>query len=561
MDFSKLIIIMTSNIGAAKDASSIGFVESDETAQQRFMNAVRGFWRPEFFNRIDRVVPFRRLAREDLSKIADILLTKLLKRDGFSRRPVTVMGDRDALDWVVDRGYSEKLGGRAMRRAVERELVGPIANTMAGMLPDEMAIIRMRKEGNGLQTAVLPLHSDLTQQDHTAKAPTPEFSSANDQFYAAVDDYIEVMLQRCKSLPGADGFDDHTHPLAFERISTEDYLGRLRDKAEALSRYDDDSPKPRTVVRAPSKPADGSAKTKRGRASYRTPVSSPARRHHKDLHAFQDIDDYLYETDSYGSSPEASEIEIVDKDFAFQSLLHDLKHLPLLVPERDWRFQRVVLLTRTFNREGPVNRDLFIKAMGIVGLPRIDEGTDLFDEEDVDQGLRIERLKKKSSWEKEVQQTMEKFRKIVDPVQLRKLQNKPAGIVADELLIDNVDGVIVSGNNALAWVAPLVGTHITKLISRSIPIQVIAREIPDGQTCEETLTNILQEHRQYENARMDDPRDPFHLRPLGVNLFGNKIAEFARQVSDHIANRMALPTELQEAWNAAAFDSPNQEKT
>lgn len=96
------------------------------------MRAAENFFRPEFFNRLDRVIPFNRLSREDMQVIARHLMSDVLQRDGLVRRQCVLNTSTAAVDWVIDQGYNPVLGARALKRAIERELTRPIATFLAG---------------------------------------------------------------------------------------------------------------------------------------------------------------------------------------------------------------------------------------------------------------------------------------------------------------------------------------------------------------------------------------------------------------------------------------------
>ena len=545
VDFTKMIIIMTSNVGAASAATAIGFVDNEETAQQRFLSAVRGFWKPEFFNRIDRIVPFRRLEREDLAKIADLLIGKLLDRRGFQRRPVTVMGSQDVIDWVVDRGYHEKLGGRAMRRAVERDLVAPIAAIMSGMLPDERAILRLFRSGDGIVPAILPLtHPD---PNLTAQGSCWQFHQGNAEFYVAADQYIDSMLVRCERLKGSEAFDDHTHPLAFERIATMDFLRRMKAKSKALARYQTQQASGRIVNQSIRRPADGRFKAGR-KPRWTAPASSPDRRFAREVHAFQDMEEYL--NDGFGAAG-LNQVEITDSELAFQAFLDDLRVLPIVVPKVDWDFQRVVVLIRALNRQARLASRLMMKALRGIGCSQIDVGTAVNEAQNNDDrehdGLHVQRLYSESLWKKQLslQQNSAKSQKLAT----LRAPAKPDWVLDDSVLNDLTTGALIEGNNALSWLQPIVGTHRITTKRRSAVLQVIVRQVAENQSPEDTIRQLIEEHRKHDCVQMNNPQDPFHLRP--VVLDADASSDWPQQVAARIARSLPLPEELHRAIDSS----------
>ena len=126
-DFTNGIIILTSNLGVRESEAQVGFREGGSAAAASYVRAAERFFRPEFFNRLDRVLPFRRLSRDHTRKIADRLVTDVLNREGFRQRKCVLNVTPAAVERVIDAGYDPFLGARAMKRAVERQLTQPAA--------------------------------------------------------------------------------------------------------------------------------------------------------------------------------------------------------------------------------------------------------------------------------------------------------------------------------------------------------------------------------------------------------------------------------------------------
>ena len=98
-----------------------------------FTAAARAFFRPELFNRFDRIVPFDSLSRKQMAEVADILMRDILQREGLNRRRCTLRVAPAATEQVIDRGFDAAFGARAIRRALERELTRPIAAELAAL--------------------------------------------------------------------------------------------------------------------------------------------------------------------------------------------------------------------------------------------------------------------------------------------------------------------------------------------------------------------------------------------------------------------------------------------
>ena len=137
-DFTNSIVVMTSNLGAAKfRRPRAGFdsggedrdqsLDSDRAAQKHFTRAVREFLRPEIFNRIDHIVPFIPLDRKTVERIAERELKLVELRDGLRRRGVALRTAPQALEMLARRGYDAHYGARPLKRLIERELLLPLA--------------------------------------------------------------------------------------------------------------------------------------------------------------------------------------------------------------------------------------------------------------------------------------------------------------------------------------------------------------------------------------------------------------------------------------------------
>ena len=129
VDFRMTLIVMTSNLGV-REGSTPGFV-GDGDGRATFMGAVRRHFRPELFNRIDAVVPFRALTPEDIESIVDILLAEAAARTGLSRRAITLRVHKGATAVLAKRGWHPTRGARPLARAIEELVVTPLAVRLA----------------------------------------------------------------------------------------------------------------------------------------------------------------------------------------------------------------------------------------------------------------------------------------------------------------------------------------------------------------------------------------------------------------------------------------------
>ena len=148
VDFRNTLLIMTSNLGseflaAQKEGEDVEAVRAD------VMGVVRGHFRPEFLNRIDEIILFRRLGRAEMDNIVRIQLKRLEKL--LADRRMTLSLDDAAMTWLADRGYDPVYGARPLKRVIQKELVDPVARKLLqGDLVDG-SVIAVTTGSDGLE--------------------------------------------------------------------------------------------------------------------------------------------------------------------------------------------------------------------------------------------------------------------------------------------------------------------------------------------------------------------------------------------------------------------------
>jgi ATP-dependent Clp protease ATP-binding subunit ClpC len=134
IDFKNTILIMTSNIGARQlqdFGTGVGFGTKakeearDENSKAVIQNALRKAFSPEFLNRVDDMIMFRSLERQDIHKIIDLELDKLFSR--IQDLGYFLELTEKAKDFIVERGYDEKFGARPLKRAIQKFIEDPLA--------------------------------------------------------------------------------------------------------------------------------------------------------------------------------------------------------------------------------------------------------------------------------------------------------------------------------------------------------------------------------------------------------------------------------------------------
>ncbi|HXO02413.1 MAG TPA: AAA family ATPase, partial [Stellaceae bacterium] len=134
VDFRNTLIVLTSNLGS----EAIAGLPDDadiERARPAVMEAVRHAFRPEFLNRLDEILLFRRLSREDMTGIVDIQLGRL--QHLLADRKISLEIDAKAKEWLAKAGYDPVYGARPLKRVIQKELQNPLAQRiLEGRIPD-----------------------------------------------------------------------------------------------------------------------------------------------------------------------------------------------------------------------------------------------------------------------------------------------------------------------------------------------------------------------------------------------------------------------------------------
>jgi ATP-dependent Clp protease ATP-binding subunit ClpC len=166
VDFSNTVIIMTSNLGAKEVSAQLGYVTQNRDNAAVYLKAVEKFFRPELVNRIERIIPFNPLSKAEIQKIARLQIQELLQRDGFVRRTTIVNVSEEALDWVAERGFDANMGGRALKRQIERDLTLLSAEQLIKTTNNAPIVLNIMLGENCLKPEILPLDFDQPNYDN-----------------------------------------------------------------------------------------------------------------------------------------------------------------------------------------------------------------------------------------------------------------------------------------------------------------------------------------------------------------------------------------------------------
>ncbi|MCO6419194.1 ATP-dependent chaperone ClpB [Siccirubricoccus sp. KC 17139] len=148
VDFRNTIIVLTSNLGSTAIAELPESADI-EAARPAVMRAVRDRFRPEFLNRLDEIVLFRRLARSDMAAIVDIQLGRLRKL--LAERHIALELDESAREWLAEAGYDPAYGARPLKRVIQRSLQDKLANRLLEGSIHDGEVVQVTASADGLE--------------------------------------------------------------------------------------------------------------------------------------------------------------------------------------------------------------------------------------------------------------------------------------------------------------------------------------------------------------------------------------------------------------------------
>jgi len=155
VDFKNTIIIMTSNVGAEmiRKTGSLGFrAQKEEGAyedmKEKLLEAVKHAFKPEFLNRIDDIIVFKQLSKEDLGKIIDIEIGYVIAR--LKDQNISLEVTKDAKDLLIEKGFDPVFGARPLKRTIQRFLEDPLANEIISKKYKEGSVIKVSRKNEEL---------------------------------------------------------------------------------------------------------------------------------------------------------------------------------------------------------------------------------------------------------------------------------------------------------------------------------------------------------------------------------------------------------------------------
>ena len=140
VDFSNVVLIMTSNLGASSDLSA-------DQAREKVQQAIKSHFRPEFINRIDEVVVFEPLTKEAIKRVVSIQLDGTRRR--LTEQQIALVVSQPGINALAEAGYSPDFGARPVKRVIQKEIIDPISmGILQGLYPQETTIYVEADENN-----------------------------------------------------------------------------------------------------------------------------------------------------------------------------------------------------------------------------------------------------------------------------------------------------------------------------------------------------------------------------------------------------------------------------
>ena len=211
-DFRHTIIILTTNLGAtAHRGSGLGFgtAAADTFSSEQIMRAVGQTFRPEFQNRLDKVIVFHPLTRDLMRGILKKELDLVLQRRGLKDRVWAVEWEASAQEFLLEKGFSPEMGARPLKRAIDQYVIAPLAATIVEQrFPEGDQFVFVRSDGRAIQAEFVDPDSDAPSAGSAqgtasgeppalpammlAPAGTAAEANALDKEYAAIDEMLDA---------------------------------------------------------------------------------------------------------------------------------------------------------------------------------------------------------------------------------------------------------------------------------------------------------------------------------------------------------------------------------
>jgi ATP-dependent Clp protease ATP-binding subunit ClpC len=179
-DFRHCLIILTTNLGATLHQSSgFGFASTPASfASDQVTRAIRETYRPEFQNRLDKILVFRPLTRELMRVILRKELNAVLERRGLKDRAWAVEWEASALEFLLEKGFSPEMGARPLKRAIDQYVIAPLAATIVERrFPEGEQFVFFRSDGRAIQAEFVD--PDMEEEEAATLVPQDGATAPN----------------------------------------------------------------------------------------------------------------------------------------------------------------------------------------------------------------------------------------------------------------------------------------------------------------------------------------------------------------------------------------------
>ncbi len=181
-DFRHSIIILTSNLGATSHMGmGVGFAPvTSAYSEEQVMRAAAQTFRPEFVNRIDKIIVFKPLSRALIREILHKELRGVLERRGLRNREWAVEWEPSAIEFLLDKGFTQEMGARPLKRAIDQHLLAPLAATLVEhRFPEGDQFLFVRSNGTAIEVEFVDPDAVMPEQGAVAVAPEEDANPAS----------------------------------------------------------------------------------------------------------------------------------------------------------------------------------------------------------------------------------------------------------------------------------------------------------------------------------------------------------------------------------------------
>lgn len=171
-DFRHCIIILTTNLGATTHQNSgLGFAPAaSQFSNDQVLRAIQQTYRPEFINRLDKVIVFRPLTRDLMRSILKKELDHVLDRRGLRHRAWAVEWESSAIEFLLEKGFSPEMGARPLKRAIDQYVLSPLAGTIVERrFPEGDQFVFVRSDGRAIQAEFVDPDADAPAKAKPAR--------------------------------------------------------------------------------------------------------------------------------------------------------------------------------------------------------------------------------------------------------------------------------------------------------------------------------------------------------------------------------------------------------